>query len=240
MSDAVIWHDLECGSYAADLSLWRELAVHSDGDVLDIGAGTGRVTLDLARRGHRVTALDSEAELLEALTERAAAADLEVATIVADARDFDAGRRFSTVLMPMQTIQLLGGTEGRMRFLRCARAHLTAGGIVALALADALEGFDAEHTEPPLPDICERDGVVFASRPVAVREHAVSVSIERVRETVGPDGTRDVSEDIIHLDRLDAPTLTAEGLVTGFSAASQRVVAATDEHVGSTVVILHA
>ncbi len=35
--------------------------------MLDVGAGTGRVTLDLARQGHRVTALDRDAELVDVL-----------------------------------------------------------------------------------------------------------------------------------------------------------------------------
>ena len=54
----VVWHELECGSYRADLPLWRELAdqmASSEGSarVLDVGAGTGRVALELARAGHR-------------------------------------------------------------------------------------------------------------------------------------------------------------------------------------------
>jgi SAM-dependent methyltransferase len=54
----VIWHDVECGAYAEDLFLWRSLAAEHGDPVLDVGAGTGRVALDLARHGHRVTALD--------------------------------------------------------------------------------------------------------------------------------------------------------------------------------------
>ena len=63
MSD-VIWHDVECGGYAADLPLWRELARAEAGPVLDVGAGAGRVALELARHGHDVTALDRDAVLL--------------------------------------------------------------------------------------------------------------------------------------------------------------------------------
>ena len=75
-STEVVWHDLECGCYRADLSLWRELADAAaiDGHsarVLDVGAGTGRVALTLARAGHRVTALDIDDGLLDALRERA-------------------------------------------------------------------------------------------------------------------------------------------------------------------------
>ena len=55
---AAIWHDIECGAYTADLPLWEELA--AGGTVLDVGAGTGRVALRLARAGCAVTALDRD------------------------------------------------------------------------------------------------------------------------------------------------------------------------------------
>ena len=64
---SVIWHDIECGAYAEDLPLWRSLAAEYGDPVLDVGAGTGRVALDLARAGYRVTALDRDPELLAAL-----------------------------------------------------------------------------------------------------------------------------------------------------------------------------
>jgi len=53
---AAIWHDIECGAYTADLPLWEELA--AGGAVLDVGAGTGRVALRLARAGCAMTAVD--------------------------------------------------------------------------------------------------------------------------------------------------------------------------------------
>ena len=95
---AVVWHDLECGSYRADLPLWRELAEAAGGPVLDVGAGTGRVALDLARRGHDVTALDLDPGLLAQLAVRGEG--LPVRTAQADARDFDLGRRFALILVP--------------------------------------------------------------------------------------------------------------------------------------------
>jgi SAM-dependent methyltransferase len=232
----VLWHDLECGGYRVDLPLWRELARREGSPVLDVGAGTGRVALDLARRGHEVVALDRDAVLLEALAERGAG--LSVTTVVADARDFDLGRRFGLIIVPMQTIQLLGGPQGRARFLGRARDHLAPGGLLAAALADALEAFDSEYDEPPLPDLREVAGVVYSSRPVAVRDLGDRAAIERVREVVASDGTRTISDDVVELDRLDPETLTAEAARFGLRAETARRLEPTLDYVGSTVVML--
>jgi SAM-dependent methyltransferase len=234
----VLWHDIECGGYLEDLPLWRELAAAEapGGPILDVGAGTGRVALDLARLGHAVVALDLDASLLAEL--RARAGDLPVETVVADARELDLGRHFALILVPMQTVQLLGGPEGRARFLRAARAHLAPGGLLALALADALEGFDAGHEHAPLPDLREVGGVVYASQPIAVRDEGDRVAIERVREVVTPDGGRVALPNVVRLDRLDAQALHAEALASGLHPLEPRQIEATVEYVGSTVVML--
>jgi SAM-dependent methyltransferase len=232
----VLWHDIECGGYDLDLPLWRELADREGSPVLDVGAGTGRVALDLARRGHEVVALDREPALLDALRERGAG--LPVSAVAADARDFALDRRFPLVVVPMQTLQLLGGRDGRARFLGRARVHLATGGLLAVALADALEAFDAEHDEPPVPDLREVGGVVYASRPVAIRDLGDRAAIERVREVVARDGTRTVSDDVVELDRVDVDELAAEAAAFGLRAETPRRIPPTLEYVGSTVAML--
>jgi SAM-dependent methyltransferase len=235
--DHVIWHDVECGSYAADLPLWRELSAAADGPVLDVGAGTGRVALDLARRGVTVHALDFDAVLLDALSERAKG--LPVAPHVGDARDFDLGRRFPLVLAPMQTVQLLGGAAGRGRFLATARRHLEPGGLLVAAIAHDVDVYD-EEIHVPVPDLREVGGVVYASRPIAVRDAGAAFVLERRRERVAPDGTHEVTEDRIRLDRLSADEFEAEARAHGFTAEARRDIPATDDHVGSEVAVLRA
>jgi SAM-dependent methyltransferase len=234
---SVIWHDIECGRYVADLELWRSLAARHGDPVLDVGAGTGRTALDLARRGHRVTALDQDPELAAELTGRAGGLALDV--VLADARAFDLGRRFPLCLMPMQTIQLLGGPEGRAGFLRCALAHLEPGGVLAVALSSELEPYEVLDGGPaPMPDVLERDGVLYASQPLAVREEPDGYVLQRRRETVDARGERSVVANEIRLDRLTASELEGEALGLGFTSARRDEISATADYVGSEVVIV--
>ena len=242
MSDAVVWHDVECGGYAEDLPLWRALAgAVAPGPVLDLGAGTGRVTLDLAARGVEVWALDIDPELLAALRARAGAR--QVRTVVADARGFALGAdapAFALALAPMQTVQLLGGSSGRAGMLRCVHAVLRPGALLACALSNVLEGYDADDFDVPHPDMREVAGVVYASRPTAVRDRGDGFVLERVRERVAADGTRTVSDDAVRLDRVPAEVLEAEGRAAGFTVEPRLEVAETEDHVGSEVVVLRA
>jgi SAM-dependent methyltransferase len=233
---AVIWHDVECGRYAADLPVWQGYAEEEAGPILDVGAGTGRVTLHLARRGHHVVALDREPAFLAVLRERAG--PLLVETVIADAAGFDLGaRRFGLIIAPMQTIQLLGAA-GRAGFLRSVRAHLAEGGLVACALADDMEAFDGTTVELPAPDVAVVGGESYSSQPVALRDAGDRMAIERIRTIVSASGARSSCDDVIHLDKVDAEQVAAEGRALGLQPLGLRVIPPTEEHVGTTVVML--
>ena len=238
-AEAVTWHDVECAGYAADLPLWRELAAGA-GTVLDVGAGTGRVALDLAGRGHAVTALDSDPALLRALEARARSRGLRVRTAVGDARTFALGGRVDLAIAPMQVLQLVGGAAGRAAALRSVRAHLSPGRLFAAALADPFEGLPSARAGPPLPDMLERDGWVYSSTPVAVREEPDGVAIERVRQAVSPWGQLTRSATTVVLDRVEAAEVESEAASLGFRPLGARQVPPTDAYVGSTVVLLEA
>jgi SAM-dependent methyltransferase len=236
---AIVWHDVECGAYTADLPLWRELAAAEAGPVLDVGAGAGRVALELARAGHDVTALDLDAELLAELRARARRDGLDVRTEQADAAGFQlSGPSYGLILVPMQTIQLLSGRTARAAFLASARAHLAPGGLVALALAEELEPFEADGRDPIPPDTAERDGWRYRSFPVAIRVRADEVVLERVRVLTAPDGTTSSEDEAIALATLSVAQLEEEGRAAGLRPEPARFVEETDAHLGSAVVML--
>ena len=241
MTGAAIWHDVECASYEADLPLWRELAAGARGGrVLDLGCGTGRVALELAAQGHDVTGIDSEPAFTTALAARARERGVRVRAETADVRSFDlGGRRFALAIAPMQVAQLLGGREGRAAMLACVRRHLEPGGVLAVALADPLEGIeDDDEPLPPLPDVREEEGWVYSSTPVDVRPEGSGTAIDRLRQAVSPDGELDESLATIVLDRVTADEL--EGEASGYTTRPRRHVPPTTDYVGSVVVMLEA
>jgi SAM-dependent methyltransferase len=235
----VDWHDVECGGYEADLGLWLELARSQPGPILDVGAGTGRVALHLARHGHAVTALDRDPELLAALRERALLEGLTVPIVEADAAVLPAVEEpFALILVPMQTIQLLPGQGARASFLAGARRCLEPGGLLALAIAEEFESFDDDPAMLPPPDVAQRDGWRFFSHPVAVRDRGGAVALERLRQAVAPDGTVSTDGDVTELARLSASELEADGEAAGLRREPRKEIPTTRVHVGSTVVVL--
>jgi SAM-dependent methyltransferase len=238
-SPAVAWHDVECGAYTADLPLWRELAEAHGPDVLDLGAGTGRVAIDLARRRHSVTAVDSDVELGDELVARSDAFDLDVRVHTGDVREVRLGCGYGLVLAPMQLIQLMGGPEGRLALLATIRSHLAPGGLAALAVA--VPGAPLSEDAPmPLPDVLELDRWVFSSTPLTVRSVPEGSEIVRHRQMVSPDGVLTESESVIVLEACTSDLVEQESKAAGLALAGRREIAETADHVGSTVVLLEA
>ncbi len=240
MSTATAWHDVECSAYGADLPLWRELAAERGGPILDVGAGTGRVALDLAARGHEVVAVDSEPDLVAACAERAAGRSLAVTAVSADARELALDSRHPLAVFPMQVAQLMGSDAARAQMLAALLAVLEPGGLVAVALADPFEGIPADEVLPPLPDILEVDGWVLSSTPVAVRPLDGSVAIDRRRQSVSPAGELTHEDATIVLDTVDPDAFAHQGAAAGYTVLPHRSVPETSDYVGSTVVMLEA
>ena len=239
-TDAVTWHDVENGSYEADLPLWRELSQAAGGPILEIGCGTGRVALDLARHGQSVMGVDIEPCFVEAFRERAASRGLQARAEVGDARALQIAGDFALVLAPMQVIQLLPGAEERKAALRGIRDALGPRGIAALAIVEE----DLGSVDPVrelggvLPDVCDREGWIYSSLPTELCEDAGRLVVSRLRQIVAPDGDLTEERHTLSLAILDAASLEDEAAAVGLRPAGRRDVPATDAHVGSTVLLL--
>ena len=122
-----------------DVSFYLDLARRAGGEVLEIGVGTGRVALQLAKAGVRVTGLDLSPDMLAIAAEKAAASRLveRLRLERGDMRNFDlATRDFGLVIVPYRAFQILLTPEDQFAALAAFRRHLRKGGILALHLFD--------------------------------------------------------------------------------------------------------
>jgi len=229
-----IWHDAENGSYAADLPLWEELAKRQGGTILELGCGTGRVALHLARRGCRVIGLDADPDLLAVLASRGEA--LPVGTLEADAREFALDEPVTLVLAPTHLLQLLADAEERAECLRCISASLEPGGLFAAAIIEELP--EPDGAPPPLPDVREVDGWVYSSLATEVAVGPGELRVRRLRQTVSPAGELSEEPNEVRIATFAADALEAEAAAFGLVPAGRHVIPPTDLHVGSLVVVL--
>jgi SAM-dependent methyltransferase len=142
--DAALY-DYEYRRRRADVTFYRELArrqLGGPGRILELGCGSGRATVPLARDGHQVVAVDRSRPMLDRLRARLAGLPAAVAAritpIEADLRTFDvlpaggeAGDRFPFAFAAFNVLEHLY-TRGEVdACLRRVAAHLTPDGVFA-------------------------------------------------------------------------------------------------------------
>jgi SAM-dependent methyltransferase len=93
-----------------DVAFWRRLASAADGDVLELGCGTGRIALPVAKAGVDVTGIDRSAPMLARARRRVVRARLadRVRLVRGDIRVLPfRPRRFGLVMAPYGILQSL-------------------------------------------------------------------------------------------------------------------------------------
>ena len=132
-----------------DVAFWQRLAAAAHGPVLELGCGTGRVTLPVAREGTDVTGIDRSASMLaRARAKRARARTAARADFVrGDIRMLPfRSRRFGLVMAPYGILQSLVRERDLAATLASVARVLKTGGRLAIDLV------------PDLPDWSEYRG----------------------------------------------------------------------------------
>src|SRR5258708_23214103 len=118
--------------------------------VLELGCGTGRITMALAEAGKRITGLDLSERMLERAVEKRAALRVEarerVQLVQGDMTRFDLGEKFRLVIIPFRPLQHLLEVRQQMDCLECVRKHLAPGGRLVLDVFQT----DAERMHDPV------------------------------------------------------------------------------------------
>ena len=122
-----------------DASFWAAIASAArDGHVLELGCGTGRVLLPLARDGYAVTGLDLSESMLDVcrakLRLEPPAVRERVRLLAADMTSFELGRRFGAITIPFASFQHLLTVEQQLACLERCRAHLLPHGVLVIDL----------------------------------------------------------------------------------------------------------
>jgi SAM-dependent methyltransferase len=121
-----------------DAGLWRTVAAEADGPILELGCGTGRVLLPLARAGFEVTGLDLSPVMLQRCRDKLRSEPPEVRErvrlVAADMTSFDLGRRYAAIVCPFAGFQQLTTVEQQLACLARCRAHLLPSGRLVLDL----------------------------------------------------------------------------------------------------------
>jgi SAM-dependent methyltransferase len=238
LPETVIWHDIECGRYRADLPLWRELAAAAGGPILELGAGTGRVALDLARRGHAVTAVEIDPDLADELAARAAGLPIDV--ICADVTQEPWPGRYALVIAPMQLIQVLGGERARRAMLRHARDCLSPGGSVVVAFVDTVAEATFGRSEITHEDSLVLDASRYTSRAVSVRFSRRAIQIVRERRTRDAAGAERRSRAHLSLAVLPQAQVVEEAARAGLALARAHEIPGTEQDLGCVALAFRA
>ncbi|HEY7984725.1 MAG TPA: class I SAM-dependent methyltransferase [Ktedonobacterales bacterium] len=132
------WYDHEHDDFQDDIALYTDLAAGAGPEVLEIGCGSGRVTLPLVEAGSRVTAVDASAAMLARCRARLAVVPPKVARRVTlvrgDARALgaDVPTTHALAIIPLNTFAHFALPADRRRALEQVRAHVVPGGRLVL------------------------------------------------------------------------------------------------------------
>ncbi len=108
-----------------DIPFLLKEARKADGPVLELTAGTGRVSLPLLRAGIDLTCVDSSAAMLEVFREKLRDENLSAELICADMCRLALGRQFALIFIPFHSFAEITDPTEQRQALQAIRAHLS-------------------------------------------------------------------------------------------------------------------
>jgi SAM-dependent methyltransferase len=115
-----------------DVDFYVAEAESARGPVLEVGCGSGRILLPIARVGCTITGIDGSRQMLERCRAKLGAEPAAVRARVTleqrDMRDFALGAKYALIIAPFRVVQHLTTIEDQLRFLAAAGGHLAPGG----------------------------------------------------------------------------------------------------------------
>ncbi len=120
-------YDAEYGSYREDFTFFLNLL--SQGEILDLACGTGRLTIPLAKSGLQVTGLDKSRAMLSRAKENGK--DLDIHWIHGDITGYELDKSFDLITLAGNSFQALLTPEEQQKLFSCVKNHLKPSGLFA-------------------------------------------------------------------------------------------------------------
>ncbi|MCD4786246.1 MAG: class I SAM-dependent methyltransferase [Candidatus Eremiobacteraeota bacterium] len=115
-----------------DIDFYKKYARDSEGEILEMGCGTGRILIPIARAGRNITGLDLSDYMLERCKEKVKKESGEVQRriklVKRDMSDFDLSKKFNLIIIPFRAFQHLLSIEDQLKCLECVDKHLNDNG----------------------------------------------------------------------------------------------------------------
>ena len=128
-------YDLDLADDPGDLDLYLALAARTDGPILELAVGTGRLAVPLAAEGYRVTGVDLDPAMLArartAADEAGTAVARRLTLVESDARTvrLPGAGTFALATIPLNSIFLMGTRADQRAAVGTLAAHLAPGGL---------------------------------------------------------------------------------------------------------------
>jgi ubiquinone/menaquinone biosynthesis C-methylase UbiE len=183
-----------------DVAYYRDAARQYGDPVLELGCGTGRVTMALAEAGRRVIGLDISERMLERAIRKRSALRVEarerVHFVQGDMTQFQLGEKFRLIIIPFRAFQHLLETKQQIACLNCIKAHLAPKGkvIVDFFHTDAPRMHDAAYQAARLIaeyDMAGQGRVKLHERVAAFHRAEQCNDAEMIFEVTHPNGSEE-------------------------------------------------
>jgi SAM-dependent methyltransferase len=118
-------YDLKYKDLKDDIPFYLQQAEKYGNPVLELGCGTGRITIPLAEKGFDITGLDILEPMLELAKKKAEEKEMNIKWVLADCRNFRLGKKFNLIFFPFSSIAHLHDLESIKACFSCVKEHLT-------------------------------------------------------------------------------------------------------------------
>lgn len=128
------FYDLDYEAFQEDLALYAGFAERTGGPLLELGCGTGRLLLPLARAGFEITGVDMSAKMLEVAREKVREAGLEqqITLVQADMREVQLEKRFRLAFIAINSFMHLTTLADQLTALGAWHRLLAPGGLLII------------------------------------------------------------------------------------------------------------